>query len=240
MTVMRSRDQSSLTVYTRVPRYIGLPQNTRVRLNACVPPYNPLAPPACPLRPSFGRSDIDSDYVHVSNNMALEDDCANGDSEERGNSSPFVNVRKAPAVVEEGRSATSSTADMDVVADEEVWSDPTAAGGQAVAVNGSSSSGGDAMAVGSAHDGNGCNTGSSVLVEGSRGDMMAVGEKEGVFEGMEALKGRGRQEKEEAGVCGGEVLPYRLLVTDYAGTVTKGMASEVRVSCIEFVGMLHK
>lgn len=202
-------------VYTNA-LYIVLPQN------ACVPPYNPLPS-------SFGRSDIDSDYVHVSNNIALEVDCANSGGEERGNSSPFVNVRKAPVVVEEGQSASSSTVDMDVVADEEVWSDPAAAGGHAMAVNGSSSSGGDAMAVSSAHGSNSCNTGNSVLVEGSGGDMMAVGEgKRGVFEGMEGLKGKGGQE-EEAGVGGGEVLPYRLLVTDYAGTATKGMASEVRV-----------
>lgn len=173
--------------------------------------------------------------------MALEDDCANSGGEERGNSSPFVNVRKAPAVVEEGQSASSSIADMDVVADEEVWSDPAAGGGQAMAVNGSSSSGGDAMAVSSAHGSNGCSTGNSVLVERSGGDIMAVGEgKGGVFEGMEALKDRGGQE-EEAEVCVGDVLPYRLLVTDYAGTVSKGMASEVRrVWYIELVGVVYK
>ena len=82
-------------------------------------------PNSSPLRPlslpptADPNSDIDSDYVHVTDTMAL-------DAGAGGHLSPFVHVKKAPAVVPDGGSPSSSAADMDIEADEEVWSESAA------------------------------------------------------------------------------------------------------------------
>lgn len=121
------------------------------------------------------------------------------DSGGGGDSSPFVHIKKAPAVVE----GEVLSADMDVVADEEVWSEPATAVARAVVVG--SGDGAPAEMVGAAEE--------------------AVGER------GEAGGGTGAAAvvlDEGDGVSKAEgLLPYVVLVTDNAGTVTKGAGAKV-------------
>lgn len=121
-----------------------------------------------------------------------------------GNLSPFVHVKKAAVVVPDGSSVSSSSAtDMDIVADEEVWSESAAPPPSAASVS----------AVG----GRGA-TGSGVR---TRSDTTAAAGSVGA----RGLDAQGRPWRE---VKGHEALPYKVLVTDYAGTATRGAREEVR------------
>lgn len=122
-----------------------------------------------------------------------------------GRLSPFVHVKKAPVVVPDGGSASSSAADMDIVADEEVWSEsaappPSAASVSVVGGGGAAAPGGRAKS-------------GATVAAGS------AGAREVEAEGKGALA-------EEKGQK--ECLPYSVLVTDYAGTASKGSREEVR------------
>lgn len=177
------------------------------------------------------NSDIDSDYVHVTADiMALDANGIGGSG--GGESSPFVHIKKAPALIvdEENGHVTAAaaasptaTVDMDVVADEEeVWSDAAAGVGATAAGAG----GGDAVS--------GSATGSGgVAAVAAAGPAPAAGKigESAVDGGVRRALGSGKEDKEEKKEEGEEeeVLPYRVVVTDYAGTVTKG--ARAVVSC---------
>ncbi|CAN0377130.1 unnamed protein product, partial [Ectocarpus fasciculatus] len=171
-------------------------------------------------------SDIDGDYVHVTDTMALDAPTAVTSSSSRsssnsGDSSPFVHVKKGePAVVSDGdgdppsptaaAAAGATKAEMDV---DDVWggdSATTASSGGATLVSSSSSaSPGDANASGGGGGGGGGDGGGSVV------------EPEGG-----AAKGKGKEEEGEVV----DALPYKVFVTDYSGSTTsatKGIGAEV-------------
>lgn len=164
-------------------------------------------------------SDIDGDYVHVTDTMTLDaptvTSSSSRSSSNSGDSSPFVHVKKGPAVVSDGDGDLSSPtvsgagkAEMDV---DDVWggdSATTASSGGATLVSSfaSASSPGDANAGG----------GSSVVEP----------------EGGAAAKGKGKEEEEEEGEVVEDALPYKVFVTDYSGSTTsatKGIGAEVTI-----------
>ncbi|CAM9341605.1 unnamed protein product, partial [Ectocarpus sp. 12 AP-2014] len=164
-------------------------------------------------------SDIGGDYVHVTDTMALDAPTvttSSRSSSNSGDSSPFVHVKKAPAVVSDGDGDLSSPtasgaakAEMDV---DDVWGGnyaTTASSGGATLVSSSASASprGDANA--------GC--GGSSVVEPDGG---ATAKEKGKEE---------EQEEKEVGVVE-DALPYKVFVTDYSGSTTsatKGIGAEV-------------
>ncbi|CAM9505947.1 unnamed protein product, partial [Ectocarpus sp. 12 AP-2014] len=166
-------------------------------------------------------SDIDGDYVHVTDTMALDAPTVTTSSRSSSNSgdtSPFVHVKKGPAVVSIGDGDLSSPmasgaakAEMDV---DDVWggdSATTASSGGATLVSSSASASppGDANAGG----------GDSSVVEPEGGATATA-------------KGKGKEEEQEEKEVGvvEDALPYKVFVTDYSGSTTsatKGIGAEV-------------
>lgn len=170
-----------------------------VSLLACLPPF----------------SDIDGDYVHVTDTMALDatttatSTSSSRSSSNSGDSSPFVHVKKDPAVVSDGDGDLPSPTEAGVAKSEmdvdDVWggdSATTASSGGATLVASSSSP---------ASPGGDANAGGGSIVEP---------------DGGATAKGKGKEEEGEVV----DALPYRVLVTDYSGSTTsatKGIGSEV-------------